>query len=72
MEDGQQMRLEGQGEAGTNGGPYGDLYVVFYVSASKDGFDRDGGTIYSRVAIDYPTAVLGGEISVKRYMVMFL
>ncbi|WP_419153724.1 DnaJ C-terminal domain-containing protein [Weissella viridescens] len=65
VEDGQQMRLEGQGEAGTNGGPYGDLYVVFYVSASKDGFDRDGGTIYSRVAIDYPTAVLGGEISVK-------
>ena len=29
VEDGQQMRLEGQGEAGTNGGPYGDLYVVF-------------------------------------------
>ena len=31
VEDGQQMRLSGQGEAGSNGGPYGDLYVVFRV-----------------------------------------
>lgn len=65
VEDGQQMRLSGQGEAGTNGGAYGDLYVVFYVAASKDGFERDGATVYSRVAIDYATAVLGGEISVN-------
>lgn len=65
VENGQQMRLSGQGEAGYNGGPYGDLFVVFRVEASKDGFERDGGTIYSRVPIDYATAVLGGEIEVK-------
>lgn len=65
VENGQQMRLSGQGEAGYNGGPYGDLFVVFRVAPSKDGFERDGGTIYSRVAIDYATAVLGGEIEVK-------
>lgn len=65
VENGQQMRLSGQGEAGSNGGPYGDLFVVFYVDASKDGFERDGSMIYSRVAVDYPTMVLGGEISVK-------
>ena len=29
VEDGQQMRLQQAGEAGTNGGPYGDLYIVF-------------------------------------------
>ena len=65
VETGQQIRLAGQGEAGYNGGPYGDLFVVFRVAPSKDGFERDGGTIYSRVAIDYATAVLGGEIEVK-------
>ena len=61
VENGQQMRLSGQGEAGYNGGPYGDLFVVFRVAPSKDGFERDGGTIYSRVAIDYATAVLGSR-----------
>jgi len=66
VESGQQMRLSGQGEAGYNGGPFGDLFVVFRVAPSKDGFERDAstGTIYSRVAVDYTTAVLGGEIEV--------
>jgi molecular chaperone DnaJ len=41
VEEGQQMRLSNQGEAGTNGGPYGDLYVIFHVEES-DIFDRDG------------------------------
>ena len=45
IDDGQQMRLQGQGEAGKNGGPYGDLYIVFRVTPSRD-FKRDGNTIY--------------------------
>lgn len=65
VENGQQMRLSGQGEAGFNGGPYGDLFVVFRVSPSKDDFEREGATIYSRMPIDFTTATLGGEISVK-------
>jgi molecular chaperone DnaJ len=65
VENGQQMRLTGQGEAGFNGGPYGDLFVVFRVSPSKDDFEREGTTIYSRMPIDFTTAALGGEISVK-------
>ena len=65
VENGQQMRLSGQGEAGFNGGPYGDLFVVFHVAPSKDGFEREGATVYSRMGIDFATATLGGEISVK-------
>lgn len=36
IDNGQQIRLSGQGEAGKNGGPYGDLYIVFRVKPSKE------------------------------------
>ncbi|GAP00225.1 DnaJ C-terminal domain-containing protein [Fructobacillus ficulneus] len=65
VETGQQMRLSGQGEDGTNGGPQGDLYVVFSVGASKEGFERDGADIYLQQDIDFITAALGAEIPVK-------
>jgi DnaJ-class molecular chaperone with C-terminal Zn finger domain len=58
------MRLDGQGEAGENGGPYGDLYIVFHVAASRE-FTRDGGTIYTSVNISFPQAALGDEINVN-------
>ncbi|EKK20211.1 molecular chaperone DnaJ [Fructilactobacillus florum] len=64
VEEGQQMRLQSQGDAGENGGPYGDLYIVFRVLASKD-FERDGSTIYYNKAIDFTDAALGNEIDVK-------
>ena len=64
IENGQQMRLQGQGEAGDNGGPYGDLYVVFEVRGSKD-FQRDGATIYFKQPISFATAALGGHVQVK-------
>lgn len=63
VEDGQQIRLSGQGEAGTNGGPYGDLYVVFKVNPS-DKFDRDGTEIYYTLPISFVQAALGDEIKV--------
>lgn len=63
IEDGQQMRLEGQGEAGENGGPYGDLYIVFRVKPSSK-FQRDGAEISITVAISFPQAALGDEIQV--------
>ncbi|KRL68443.1 molecular chaperone DnaJ [Companilactobacillus versmoldensis] len=64
VEDGQQMRLDGQGEVGENGGPYGDLYIVFKVAPSRE-FTRDGSTIYASVNISFPQATLGDEIDVN-------
>lgn len=63
VEDGQQMRLSGQGAAGANGGPYGDLYVVFYVEES-DIFDRDGAEIFYEMPISFVQAALGDEVEV--------
>ncbi len=64
VEDGNQMRLQGQGEAGENGGPYGDLYIVFTVAPSKL-FKRDGAEIYLDQNISFVQAALGDEIEVK-------
>lgn len=64
VEEGQQMHMQGQGDAGENGGPYGDLYVIFRVLQSKY-FRRDGPTIYFDQPISFATAGLGGEIQVK-------
>lgn len=63
VEDGNQMRLNGQGEAGKNGGPYGDLYVVFRVKASKE-FERNGSEIYYELPINFVQATLGDEVEV--------
>jgi molecular chaperone DnaJ len=57
------MRLADQGEAGINGGPYGDLYVVFKVKQS-DIFDRDGAEIYYTLPLSFVQAALGDEINI--------
>ncbi|MDO4903835.1 MAG: molecular chaperone DnaJ, partial [Limosilactobacillus sp.] len=64
VDDGQQMRLQGQGDAGENGGPAGDLYIVFRVTPSRE-FRRDGTTIYVDQDISFSQAALGDEIKVK-------
>ncbi|KRM59394.1 molecular chaperone DnaJ [Secundilactobacillus malefermentans] len=64
VDDGQQMRLQGQGEAGTNSGPYGDLFIIFQVQPSKD-FKRDGADIYFDQAISFSQAALGDKVQVK-------
>lgn len=63
VEDGQQMRLAGQGEAGYNDGPYGDLYVVFRVEDSPI-FEREGSEIFYDQTITFVQATLGDEIEV--------
>ncbi|WP_161877902.1 molecular chaperone DnaJ [Alkalibacterium sp. MB6] len=63
VEDGNQMRLQNQGDAGTNGGPYGDLYVIFRVKPSKM-FERRGPEIYYDMPINFVQATLGDELEV--------
>ena len=63
VETGQQVRLAGQGEAGFNGGPYGDLYVVVNVEPS-DKFERDGSTIYYKLNLNFVQAALGDSVDV--------
>jgi molecular chaperone DnaJ len=63
IDDGQQLRVSGQGEAGMNGGPAGDLYVVFHVRPHEF-FERDGDDIYCEMPITFVQASLGDEIEV--------
>lgn len=57
------MRISGKGNAGKNGGPYGDLYVIISVE-DHEIFRRDGLDIYYDMPISFPTAALGGEIEI--------
>ena len=58
------IRVSREGDAGTNGGPAGDLYVVLHVKAS-DYFKREGNDVYSRLDITPAQAVLGDEVVIK-------
>jgi len=61
VDDGDRIRLSGEGEAGRNGGPAGDLYVELRVSKHKI-FERDGANLACEVPINFTTATLGGEV----------
>lgn len=58
------IRVSHEGDAGTNGGPAGDLYVVLHVKSS-DYFKREGNDVYSRLDISPAQAALGDEVVVK-------
>ncbi len=62
--DGQQIKLKGHGSPGYNGGPAGDLYITFNISADPD-FERSGNDLKTKVTIDLYTAVLGGDVTVN-------
>lgn len=64
VETGSRMRLAGEGESGTHGGPPGDLYVVISVKEHEH-FERQGSNLYSSVPITFAQAALGAEITVK-------
>lgn len=63
IDDGQQLRVSGKGEPGANGGPSGDLYIVFRVRDHQD-FIREGDDIYFELNLSFPQAALGDEIEV--------
>jgi molecular chaperone DnaJ len=63
VDDGTRIRLTGEGEAGSRGGPAGDLYIFLSVKP-HDLFQRDGNDIFCKVPISMTTAALGGALEV--------
>ena len=63
VDEGDRIRLSGEGEAGVNGGPTGDLYVVIHLKEHEI-FKREGGNLHCEMPIGFATAALGGEIEV--------
>ena len=63
VDTGDRIRLSGQGEAGPNGGPSGDLYVQIQVSDHPI-FTRDGADLYSEVPVSFVDAALGCTLEV--------
>jgi molecular chaperone DnaJ len=61
IEDGQRIRLAGEGEPGARSGPKGDLYIFVSVK-EHDLFERDGQTLFARTPLQMCVAALGGEI----------
>ncbi|NJD32996.1 MAG: molecular chaperone DnaJ [Gammaproteobacteria bacterium] len=63
VDTGDRIRLSGEGEAGRNGGPPGDLYVEVRV-LDHPIFERDGAHLSCEVPVSFATATLGGSIEV--------
>lgn len=61
VEDGNKLRVRGEGDAGPNGGPAGDLYIFLRVKEDSN-FRREGPEIYSEETISYIDAILGNSI----------
>ncbi len=63
VDEGDRIRLSGEGEAGVNGGPPGDLYVVVHLLPHSV-FQRDHNDLHCEMPISFTTAALGGEIEI--------
>lgn len=63
IDQGQRLKLSGEGDAGTNGGPNGDLYVVINIRPHEI-FERDEFDVHCTVPISFSKAALGAEMEV--------
>lgn len=63
VDSGQTLRLTGQGQAGSRGGPPGDMYVTVHVEPDED-FQREGYDLIHRLSVTYPQAALGAKLEV--------
>jgi molecular chaperone DnaJ len=61
VDEGDRVRLTGEGEAGVNGGPPGDLYVQVHIKEHAV-FQRDHDDLHCEMPVSFATAALGGEI----------
>ncbi|MDY6428901.1 MAG: molecular chaperone DnaJ [Synergistales bacterium] len=64
VERNMRLRIPGAGEAGTNGGPAGDLYLIIDVGLDAN-FERNGADLHTTLILTYPQAVLGTEAEIK-------
>jgi molecular chaperone DnaJ len=63
VDEGDRIRLSGEGESGVNGGPPGDLYVVMHLKPHPV-FQRDGDDLHCQMPVSITLAALGGEIEI--------
>ncbi len=63
VDTGTRLRITGEGESGTRGGPDGDLYVEIRVR-EQENFERDGDNLHSPLKVSYVQLILGAEIEV--------
>ncbi|MCC7252400.1 molecular chaperone DnaJ [Hyphomicrobium sp.] len=63
VDEGDRIRLSGEGEAGVNGGPPGDLYVVIHLKPHAV-FQREHNDLHCEMPVSITTAALGGEIEI--------
>jgi molecular chaperone DnaJ len=63
VEDGQLLRIAGEGEPGENQGPPGDLYAVVHVKKDTV-FERQGADLRTTAVVGLPVALLGGEVNI--------
>jgi molecular chaperone DnaJ len=63
IDEGDRIRLAGEGEAGVNGGPAGDLYVVIHLQPHPV-FQRDHNDLHCEMPVSFTTAAVGGEIEI--------
>ena len=63
VETGSRLRVQGEGESGTQGGPAGDLYVVIHLE-EHERFERQGSNLYAALPITFAQAALGADVMV--------
>ncbi len=63
IDHGQRLKLTGEGDAGSKGGPSGDLYVVIDIK-EHDLFERDGFDVHCTIPVSFSQAALGAEVEV--------
>lgn len=63
VETGSRLRVQGEGESGTQGGQSGDLYVVIHL-AEHERFERQGSNLYASLPITFAQAALGSDVFV--------
>jgi molecular chaperone DnaJ len=63
VDEGDRIRLAGEGEHGVNGGPPGDLFVQIHIKAHSV-FQRDHNDLHCEMPVSFATAALGGEIEI--------